>query len=373
MALKVLLLRGSTAQNDTYTGPAGEVTIDVTTKSLRVHDGSTAGGSLVSGSAQVQGMIDSVSDRIDSTDADVLTVQGDISDIQSALGTKFDASQVGAAEGAASLDAGGKVPTNQLPDSIVGQVFYMGTWDASANLPALDPTPSKQGNYYVASAPGTFAGLEFVTGDWIISNGTEWERVNNSSPVRTVAGRKGDVVLQKADVGLDQADNTPDTDKPISTAQQAGLDSKANQTALDALESTVTGLDTGVSSVSGTGPVKVDAVDAANPKVSVDAATTSTAGLQSAADKTKLDGVEDAAQVNTVDSVAGKTGAVTLAKTDVGLGDVVNQGVASTVEAEAGDSDAVYATPKSVRGFVEGMGFSQDGASGEWTLDQGTL
>ena len=46
-------------------------------------------------------------------------------------------------------------------------------------------------------------------------------------------------------------------------------------------------------------------------------ATTSSAGLMSASDKTKLDGVETGAQVNTVASVAGKTGAVTLVTADV--------------------------------------------------------
>lgn len=56
----------------------------------------------------------------------------------------------------------------------------------------------------------------------------------------------------------------------------------------------------------------------------IPAVTTAKAGVMSAADKTKLDGVEAGAQVNTVTSVAGKTGAVTLAKADVGLGNVDN-------------------------------------------------
>jgi hypothetical protein len=54
------------------------------------------------------------------------------------------------------------------------------------------------------------------------------------------------------------------------------------------------------------------------------AATTTTVGLMSAADKTKLDGIATGAQVNVVTKVAGKTGAVTLAKADVGLGNVDN-------------------------------------------------
>ena len=45
MARKIIqLYRGTTAQNDAFTGAAGEVTVDTDTNELRVHDGSTAGG-----------------------------------------------------------------------------------------------------------------------------------------------------------------------------------------------------------------------------------------------------------------------------------------------------------------------------------------
>lgn len=38
------LRRGTTAQNDNFTGLAGEITFDTTAKTLRVHDGTTLGG-----------------------------------------------------------------------------------------------------------------------------------------------------------------------------------------------------------------------------------------------------------------------------------------------------------------------------------------
>jgi hypothetical protein len=44
MAQQWQLRRGNTAQNNAFTGAAGEVTVDTTTHALRVHDGSTAGG-----------------------------------------------------------------------------------------------------------------------------------------------------------------------------------------------------------------------------------------------------------------------------------------------------------------------------------------
>lgn len=36
--------RGTTAQNDSFTGAEGELTMDTTLKGLRIHDGSTEGG-----------------------------------------------------------------------------------------------------------------------------------------------------------------------------------------------------------------------------------------------------------------------------------------------------------------------------------------
>jgi len=44
MAIQVQFRRGTTAQNNAFTGAVGEVTVDTTVGGLRVHDGTTAGG-----------------------------------------------------------------------------------------------------------------------------------------------------------------------------------------------------------------------------------------------------------------------------------------------------------------------------------------
>ncbi len=46
--------RGTTTQNNNFTGAAGEITVDTTTKTLRVHDNSTAGGEGVVGLTAAQ-------------------------------------------------------------------------------------------------------------------------------------------------------------------------------------------------------------------------------------------------------------------------------------------------------------------------------
>ena len=54
MTRTIQLLRGTTAQNDAFTGANGEVTVDTETHELRVHDGSTAGGFIIPTKSETQ-------------------------------------------------------------------------------------------------------------------------------------------------------------------------------------------------------------------------------------------------------------------------------------------------------------------------------
>ena len=47
MATQVQLRRGTKAENDAFTGVVGEVTVDTTSKQLRLHDGTTVGGNII--------------------------------------------------------------------------------------------------------------------------------------------------------------------------------------------------------------------------------------------------------------------------------------------------------------------------------------
>ena len=47
MAIQLQLRRGSSAEHGTFTGADGEVTVDTTNKTLRVHDGVTVGGTIL--------------------------------------------------------------------------------------------------------------------------------------------------------------------------------------------------------------------------------------------------------------------------------------------------------------------------------------
>lgn len=116
----------------------------------------------------------------------------------------------------------GKVPTSQIPDTVLGQLEYMGVWDMSVDLPTI--IPSMKGNYYVANVSGN----GYTIGDWAVCNGLTWDKVDNTDAVFSVNGYTGAVSLTKFDLGLGNADNTSDANKPISTATQFVLDQKAN-------------------------------------------------------------------------------------------------------------------------------------------------
>ena len=123
---------------------------------------------------------------------------------------KENTSNKGIANGYASLDSGGKVPVSQLPNSIME---YQGTWNASTNTPTLANGTGSAGDVYRVSVAGTALSLTFEVGDYIIYNGSTWEKSDTTDAVASIAGRTGNVTLTSADVGLGNVDNTSDATK----------------------------------------------------------------------------------------------------------------------------------------------------------------
>jgi len=102
--------------------------------------------------------------------------------------------------GVPSLDIDGKIPESFLPDSVVGSLKYKGAWDAATNTPPLpDPTTS-EGFYYIVEVSGTHEGIEYTVGDWVISNGTDWQKIDAHNDVTSVAGKTGAVTLAAGDI-----------------------------------------------------------------------------------------------------------------------------------------------------------------------------
>ena len=137
----------------------------------------------------------------------------------------------GKANGVASLDENSKIISSQLPDYLLGQVMYGGNASTVATTTVVSPSASlktkknittdsisiensetstknntygykdMEGVYFICQASGTFAGNSFETGDWIISTGAKWAKIDNTDAVTSVNGNTGAVVLSAADVG----------------------------------------------------------------------------------------------------------------------------------------------------------------------------
>lgn len=89
------------------------------------------------------------------------------------------------------------------PAGAVGAVVYQGTWNANTNSPSLASGVGTQGYYYKVSTNGATSidGItDWKAGDWIIYNGSAWEKVDNTDAVPSVAGRTGAVTLSDADI-----------------------------------------------------------------------------------------------------------------------------------------------------------------------------
>lgn len=129
-------------------------------------------------------------------------LNGVTSGIQSQLDGKIDESREGVANGIATLDAGGKIPVSQLPNSIME---FQGQWNASTNTPTLADGTGNIGDVYRVNVAGTqnlgSGSITFAAGDWVMYNGTVWQKAANSDIVgQTLAGEKETFTLVAGDI-----------------------------------------------------------------------------------------------------------------------------------------------------------------------------
>lgn len=208
--------------------------------------------------------------------------------------------------GYCGLDSGGKVPLQNLPSTLLK---YIGTWNAETNIPNLTVTDlTKVSHVYVVSHDGTQFGITWKAGDWLIydADGVA-EKSDNSDDVVSVNGKTGIVVIDKADVGLSNVDNTSDLNKPISTLTQTALNLKADN--LD--------LTTHTSNTSNPHGVTKSQVGLSNV-VNVD--TTTTANITDSENKRFVNDIQRTLLNNTSKSIIGELPAVILSTDWTGTG-----------------------------------------------------
>jgi hypothetical protein len=100
-------------------------------------------------------------------------------------------------DGDSILVAFGKVQ-NQL-NALYGGMQFIDFWDASTNTPTIPAVAlGNKGNYYIVQVAGStnLGGItDWKVGDWAVSNGTIWSKIDNTDAVVSVNGETGIVTL----------------------------------------------------------------------------------------------------------------------------------------------------------------------------------
>ncbi len=131
---------------------------------------------------------------------------------------------LGQPEGVATLDTNGKLVANQIPEQLLGKVAYKGTFDPTTGrddsgneIP--NPIESNLGWYWIASVegkytpPGSTKKIDFTVGDWLISNGTSYSEVDNSTadPVARESATTAQATANEAKTAAATAQTAADT------------------------------------------------------------------------------------------------------------------------------------------------------------------
>ena len=147
------------------------------------------------------------------------------------------------------IDADNKISTKYLPDYILGQMIYGGT--VVGNVATLTSSAKKklgvttdtitltnddtaqtgykanEGIYYIASGVCDIASLDINTGDWLVSTGAGWNKIDNTDSVTGIKGgaettyRKGNVNITASNIGLGNVTNDKQV-KALASGTTAG-------------------------------------------------------------------------------------------------------------------------------------------------------
>ena len=163
-----------------------------------------------------------VGTKFKTSDTSFLLQKADTASLSNRINLKLDANKSGAANGVASLNASGKIPTDQIPAIsfssvriITSEAEMLGLTSAVVGSVAVRTDVNK--SFILAVNDPT------VLSNWIML-------LTPAPPVQSVNTYSGHVTLTKSDVGLGNVDNTSDENKTLSLASRNALVLKLNIT-----------------------------------------------------------------------------------------------------------------------------------------------
>jgi len=112
------------------------------------------------------------------------TITDALNTLLAALASYVPTSELGVADGVATLDGSGKLTPSQIPAVLTSPFQFQGTWNASTNTPTLADGTGTAGHVYRVSVAGTTS-LDGVAswqvGDELYFDGTVWDKLSSSS------------------------------------------------------------------------------------------------------------------------------------------------------------------------------------------------
>ena len=142
---------------------------------------------------------------------------------------------------------------------VAGALDFQGTWNALTNTPTLASGVGVSGEYYITATAGS-TNLDGITdweiGDWLIFNGTVWQKIDQSNLVTSVNGQTGAVSLTTTNIN--EGTNLYYTDARARAAISAGTgisyDSATGVVTNASPDQTVSLTGSGATTVTGTYP-----------------------------------------------------------------------------------------------------------------------
>ena len=157
------------------------------------------------------------------------------STVQTTAGIPLSAKAVSSATYVATLGIDGKLDATQIPSSLSGAVVFKGVWNATTNTPALSdslPAGLIAGWEYIVEVGGTRdigdGSKVFVSGDFVIYDGTHWKQVPSGNLFTSLTGGGGITVNQSTGAIVLGSSATPNATTSTIVSRDASGNFAAN-------------------------------------------------------------------------------------------------------------------------------------------------